>query len=67
MGKPSNSSEDIHAAARAGDLVAVQTIITSNPLSVNSRDKHSRTPYPSLYSFNIIILPALHIISSICL
>ncbi|KAF5795723.1 putative NAD(+) ADP-ribosyltransferase [Helianthus annuus] len=44
MGKPSNSSEDIHAAARAGDLVAVQTIITSNPLSVNSRDKHSRTP-----------------------
>ncbi|GJU66078.1 putative ankyrin repeat family protein [Tanacetum coccineum] len=40
MGK----TQDIHAAARSGDIVAVQTIISSNPLSVNSRDKHSRTP-----------------------
>ncbi|KVH89868.1 ankyrin repeat domain-containing protein 6 [Cynara cardunculus var. scolymus] len=44
MGKTSNSMEDLHAAARAGDVVAVQTICSSNPLSVNSRDKHSRTP-----------------------
>ncbi|KAI3823769.1 hypothetical protein L1987_05210 [Smallanthus sonchifolius] len=44
MGKTSNSMQDIHAAARSGDLVAVQTIISSNPLSINSRDKHSRTP-----------------------
>ncbi|KAJ4958928.1 hypothetical protein NE237_026039 [Protea cynaroides] len=47
MGNPGNSSEsckDLHAAARSGDLHAVQTICGSNPLSVNARDKHSRTP-----------------------
>lgn len=40
-------STDLHSAARSGDLTAVQYIISSNPLAVNSRDKHSRTPYPS--------------------
>ena len=39
-------SADLHSAARSGDLAAVQLIISSNPLAVNSRDKHSRTPYP---------------------
>ncbi|KAM7264221.1 hypothetical protein ACFE04_001904 [Oxalis oulophora] len=36
--------DDIHAAARSGDVEAIITIISSNPLTVNSRDKHSRTP-----------------------
>ncbi|KAJ0111085.1 hypothetical protein Patl1_02654 [Pistacia atlantica] len=36
--------EDLHAAARSGDLKSVQLILCSNPLSLNSRDKHSRTP-----------------------
>ncbi|KAK4858193.1 hypothetical protein QYF36_012570 [Acer negundo] len=40
----SRGGELLHAAARSGDLQAVQTILSSNPLSVNSRDKHSRTP-----------------------
>ncbi|KAK6238285.1 hypothetical protein QUC31_003754 [Theobroma cacao] len=38
------SGGDIHAAARSGDLSTVQSILASNPLAVNSRDKHSRTP-----------------------
>jgi ankyrin repeat protein len=36
--------EDLHAAARSGDLESVESITSSNPLTVNSRDKHSRTP-----------------------
>jgi len=52
MGKPnpqkSGTGGDLHAAARSGDLIAVQSILISNPLAVNSRDKHSRTPYPQL-------------------
>ncbi|VFQ97229.1 unnamed protein product [Cuscuta campestris] len=45
MGNPrTQSNEELHAAARAGDLTAVQRICSSNPLAVNSRDKHSRTP-----------------------
>ncbi|PSR91722.1 Ankyrin repeat protein like [Actinidia chinensis var. chinensis] len=47
MPKPQKSSDlgaDLHGAARSGDLVAVQSICSSNPLAVNSRDKHSRTP-----------------------
>ncbi|XP_057966506.1 uncharacterized protein LOC131156669 [Malania oleifera] len=47
MGNPgrfSSSGEDLHSAARAGDLNAVISICSSNPLSINSRDKHSRTP-----------------------
>ncbi|KAK8716369.1 hypothetical protein V6N13_043681 [Hibiscus sabdariffa] len=35
---------DIHAAARSGDISKLQSILASNPLAVNSRDKHSRTP-----------------------
>ncbi|GAB4834825.1 hypothetical protein Ancab_033093 [Ancistrocladus abbreviatus] len=35
---------DPHAAARNGDLNAVESILFSNPLAINSRDKHSRTP-----------------------
>ncbi|CAH2078557.1 unnamed protein product [Thlaspi arvense] len=38
------ASADLHSAARSGDLAAVQSIISSNTLAVNSRDKHSRTP-----------------------
>ncbi|KAJ0239256.1 Ankyrin repeat family protein [Hirschfeldia incana] len=43
-GGTSGASGDLHSAARSGDLAAVQLIIGSNPLAVNSRDKHSRTP-----------------------
>ncbi|KAK6117033.1 hypothetical protein DH2020_049277 [Rehmannia glutinosa] len=47
--KPSAASansgnEELHAAARSGDLTAVQAICGANPLAVNSRDRHSRTP-----------------------
>lgn len=45
-GGTSGASADLHSAARSGDLAAVQLIVSSNPLAVNSRDKHSRTPYP---------------------
>ncbi|KAJ8538452.1 hypothetical protein K7X08_027673 [Anisodus acutangulus] len=49
MGNPrkqssTDRSEELHAAARSGDLTAVQTLCSTNPLAVNSRDKHSRTP-----------------------
>ncbi|KAK3019949.1 hypothetical protein RJ639_002996 [Escallonia herrerae] len=49
MGKPSmerssKSGQDLHTAARSGDLNAVLSMCSSNPLTVNSRDKHSRTP-----------------------
>jgi len=46
MGNPQKPSagEDLHTAARSGDLNTVQSILISNPLAVNSRDKHSRTP-----------------------
>ncbi|XP_051119200.1 uncharacterized protein LOC127243293 [Andrographis paniculata] len=37
-------SEQLHTAARSGDLKAVQAICAANPLAVNSRDRHSRTP-----------------------
>ncbi|KAM7490923.1 hypothetical protein LguiA_033844 [Lonicera macranthoides] len=40
----SGGQQDLHTAARSGDLNAVQLICSSNPLAVNSRDKHSRTP-----------------------
>lgn len=45
--KIAEADSELHAAARAGDLRAVESICSSNPLAVNSRDKHSRTPYPS--------------------
>lgn len=41
--------EELHAAARSGDLSQVQVIVSSNPLKVNGRDKHSRTPYPFIF------------------
>lgn len=46
MGNPQKSGTggDLHNAARSGDLNAVQLILSTNPLAVNSRDKHSRTP-----------------------
>ncbi|XP_004244426.1 uncharacterized protein [Solanum lycopersicum] len=48
MGNPKRQSndrnEELHAAARCGDLNAVQTLCSTNPLAVNTRDKHSRTP-----------------------
>ncbi|KAK4357831.1 hypothetical protein RND71_023441 [Anisodus tanguticus] len=45
MGNPKKQSsterkEKLYAATRS----AVQTLCTTNPLAVNSRDKHSRTP-----------------------
>ncbi|XP_021768342.1 ankyrin repeat domain-containing protein 29-like [Chenopodium quinoa] len=39
-----NRDDDIHTAAKNGDVTAVELIISSNPLAINSRDKHSRTP-----------------------
>lgn len=49
----SKRDDDIHAAARNGDVTTVELIISSNPIATNSRDKHSRTPYPiSLSLFN---------------
>ncbi|KAL5181077.1 putative ankyrin repeat protein [Glycine soja] len=46
MGNPRKPStaDELHTAARSGDLIAVNSILASNPLAVNSRDKHSRTP-----------------------
>ncbi|WOH11583.1 hypothetical protein DCAR_0831073 [Daucus carota subsp. sativus] len=44
MRNSKESNSDVHAAARAGDLSGVQLICSTNPLAVNSRDKHSRTP-----------------------
>ncbi|KGN59517.1 uncharacterized protein LOC101209264 [Cucumis sativus] len=52
MGRPQRKSgggatggnDQLHAAARNGDLSSVISILASNPSSVNSRDKHSRTP-----------------------
>ncbi|GMH09151.1 hypothetical protein Nepgr_010991 [Nepenthes gracilis] len=34
----------LHTAARSGDLNAVDSVLSSNPLAINSRDKLSRTP-----------------------
>uniref|UniRef100_A0A2N9IBQ0 Uncharacterized protein n=1 Tax=Fagus sylvatica TaxID=28930 RepID=A0A2N9IBQ0_FAGSY len=44
MGKGNEEYENLHTAARSGDLNAVHSILSSNPLAINSRDKHSRTP-----------------------
>ncbi|KAG8382060.1 hypothetical protein BUALT_Bualt05G0037200 [Buddleja alternifolia] len=41
---PNSGNEELHAAARSGDLKAVEAICSANPLAVNSRDRHSRTP-----------------------
>ncbi|KAG8501699.1 hypothetical protein CXB51_003884 [Gossypium anomalum] len=62
------SGGDIHAAARSGDLSKLQSILASNPLAVNSRDKHSRNSvsYSLFYSSLSLILiqsflPSLHL------
>ncbi|KAJ8509786.1 hypothetical protein OPV22_000220 [Ensete ventricosum] len=39
-----SESSDLHAAARNGDVTSVESICNANPLAVNSRDRHSRTP-----------------------
>ncbi|CAD5195545.1 unnamed protein product, partial [Musa acuminata subsp. malaccensis] len=39
-----SESSDLHAAARNGDLTTVESICNANPLAVNARDRHSRTP-----------------------
>ncbi|KAH0647252.1 hypothetical protein KY290_033243 [Solanum tuberosum] len=56
MGNPkrqsSDRNEELHAAARSGDLNAVQTLCSTNPLAVNSRDKHSRTPLKNEMGFH---------------
>ncbi|KAI5656488.1 hypothetical protein M9H77_25281 [Catharanthus roseus] len=52
MGNPKKPSagtrnaadEELHSAARSGNLEAVQRICSANPLTINSRDRHSRTP-----------------------
>ncbi|KAL3500113.1 hypothetical protein ACH5RR_039206 [Cinchona calisaya] len=38
------ADEELHSAARSGDLDAVHRICSTNSLALNSRDKHSRTP-----------------------
>lgn len=43
--KPSIGADDeLHTAARSGDIEAVQRICSANPLAINFRDRHSRTP-----------------------
>ncbi|CAL9068339.1 unnamed protein product [Musa banksii] len=42
--KGGSESSDLHAAARNGDLTTVESICNANPLAVNTRDRHSRTP-----------------------
>ncbi|URD78599.1 Ankyrin repeat, partial [Musa troglodytarum] len=42
--KGGSESSVLHAAARNGDLTTVESICNANPLAVNSRDRHSRTP-----------------------
>lgn len=42
--KKAGADSELHAAARAGDVRGVESICCSDPLAVNSRDKHSRTP-----------------------
>jgi len=47
---------ELHAAARSGDMKAVDSIVSSNPLAINSRDKHSRTPYPPPFSLFVFLI-----------
>ncbi|XP_020598214.1 L10-interacting MYB domain-containing protein-like [Phalaenopsis equestris] len=42
--KNDGAESELHAAARAGNLRAVESICSSDPIAVNFRDKHSRTP-----------------------
>lgn len=60
--RSSNKGEgELHAAARSGDIRAVQAIVATNPRALNSRDKHSRTPYPP-HDVHIVVLGAILII-----
>ncbi|KAK3153433.1 hypothetical protein QOZ80_2BG0172480 [Eleusine coracana subsp. coracana] len=45
-GRDRGDEEDLplHRAARLGDAAAADSVCESNPLAVNSRDRHSRTP-----------------------
>ncbi|KAJ6347693.1 hypothetical protein OIU76_004222, partial [Salix suchowensis] len=43
-GRGGGGDTELHDAARSGDMKAVESIVSSNPLAINSRDKHSRTP-----------------------
>ncbi|KAJ6415454.1 hypothetical protein OIU84_004279, partial [Salix udensis] len=43
-GRGGGEDTELHDAARSGDMKAVESIVSSNPLAINSRDKHSRTP-----------------------
>ncbi|CAL9781218.1 unnamed protein product [Musa acuminata subsp. burmannicoides] len=61
--KGGSESSDLHAAARNGDLTTVESICNANPLAVNTRDRHSRTPYPfslvllsSIFAFVVVIM-----------
>ncbi|CAL9107865.1 unnamed protein product [Musa acuminata var. zebrina] len=61
--KGGSESSDLHAATRNGDLTTVESICNANPLAVNTRDRHSRTPYPfslvllsSIFTFVVVIM-----------
>ena len=41
------AANEIHDAAKAGDLAKVQALIAADPASVNSRDENERTPLHS--------------------
>ena len=45
--------DKLHMVARSGNPISVQMISSSNALVVNSKDKHSRTPYQ--FQFFLII------------
>ncbi|KAJ4829414.1 hypothetical protein Tsubulata_006605 [Turnera subulata] len=53
-GRGGEAQPELHTAARSGDLSAVISILSSNPLAVNSRDKHSRTPLVSLVVMSVL-------------
>ncbi|URD78482.1 Ankyrin repeat [Musa troglodytarum] len=55
--KGGSESSVLHAAARNGDLTTVESICNANPLAVNSRDRHSRTPYP----FSLVLLSSIFV------
>ncbi|PIN24039.1 NAD(+) ADP-ribosyltransferase [Handroanthus impetiginosus] len=44
VGNANSGNEELHAAARSGDLKAAVAICGANPVAINSRDRHSRTP-----------------------
>ncbi|RWW66258.1 hypothetical protein BHE74_00026384 [Ensete ventricosum] len=69
-----SESSDLHAAARNGDVTSVESICNANPLAVNCRDRHSRTPYPlslvlflsSVSAFVLVIMSwPLHLVPNL--